>query len=68
MDFHYLDLVAYIIICILAWIFSPEEMAIIGWFFAWIIFTIIWIVIFIYPLDLDISDLLNIHLNIKMTP
>ncbi len=74
MIINYLDFLVYAIICILAWFFSPEEtkieMAIIGWIFGQIIFTIIWIIIFVYPIDLNISEIFNTNFNwnIKLKP
>jgi len=71
MEINYLDFIVYIIIWIIAWIISPEEtkeeLAILGWMFCWIVFTIIWIIIFVYPINLNISEIFNIH-NIKIKP
>lgn len=72
MEINYLDFVAYIIFWIIAWYVSPEEtkeeLAILGWIFGWIVFTIMWIIVFVYPIDLNISDMFKVHWNIKMKP
>lgn len=72
MTIHYLDFYAYVIISAVAYVISPEkckeELAILGWFVCWFVFTVIWLFVFVYPVDLNISDLFNIHFNVKLKP
>lgn len=73
MELHYLDLIVYICIWFIAWVVSPddikEEMGVLIFLTGWIIFTLVWIIVFVYPIDLNISDLFkNLHWTIKMIP
>jgi cell division protein FtsW (lipid II flippase) len=74
MIINYLDFLVYAIICILAWFLtseeSNEEIRIFFFIRFCIIFTIIWIIIFVYPIDLNISQIPNVVSNwdIKLKP
>lgn len=69
MIINYLDLVTYVIICLLIWYFSPKEgVDILIFLTIWIVYSTIWIILFVHPFDLNISDFFNIQWNIKMIP
>lgn len=69
MIINYLDFVTFVIISLIIWYFSPsEELEILIFLTIWIVYSLIWIIFFVYPFDLNISDFFNIHWNIKMIP
>ncbi|MCK9446767.1 hypothetical protein M0Q50_07910 [bacterium] len=69
MDFHALDLITWLVICILLHIFAPEEhkeeMGILVYVFVVFIFTAIWVILFVFC-GYNVADLFNsISINIK---
>lgn len=69
MIINYLDLITYIIISSIIWYFSPkEELEILMFLTIWIVYSLIWVILFVYPVDLNISDFFNIQWNIKLIP
>lgn len=69
MDFHVLDLITWLVMCVLLHIFAPkehkEEAGILVYIFVVIIFTVIWVILFAFC-GYNVADLFGfISINIK---